>query len=277
MFDYLYALIIFFIILLLYLHIIFHLKKNHTNEISYLETLSKKQFENMCDIRQPFIYNYGINPEEEKMNLTNITNYNKYDINVVNKNIAISNYFDPSNNTVSISENNEVFLKDSEIYDNLYKNDTYLRPNYTNWFNYDIVLGKENSNTNLIKTKCYRNFLHCIDGNIDIKLISFKYDYLFDEKQQDNNYIVDIPIFDSEKINNHKEWKKIKTIDLTLNPGDCLFVPAYWFYAINFKMNGVLIKYNYVTCMNNIIYLPEYFQKKILNFDVNNIDLNNET
>ena len=42
-------------------------------------------------------------------------------------------------------------------------------------------------------------------------------------------------------------------------------------------MNGVLIKYNYVTFMNNIIYLPEYFQKKILNFDVNNIDLNNET
>ena len=276
MFDYLYALIIFFIVLLLYLHIIFHLKKNHTNEISYLETLSKKQFENMCDIRQPFIYNYGVNPEEEKLNVQNISNYfNKYEINVLDKTINISNFFDPSNNYQNnISQNNETFLKDSEIYDTLYKNDSYLRPNYTNWFNYDIILGKNNSHTKLTKTLCFRNFLHCVDGEINVKLISFKYDYIFDENQCGYHYNVDIPVFDDNKMNNHKEWKKIKIIDFTLKPGDCLFIPAYWYCACKFNNNGVLIQYNYVTFMNNLIYMPEYLKRKFLNFDINNINFN---
>ena len=49
-------LLIFCIVLFLYLHIIFHLKKNNDLEILHSDNLSYEQLNELCDIRQPVLF-----------------------------------------------------------------------------------------------------------------------------------------------------------------------------------------------------------------------------
>ena len=288
--SYIIAIIIFLILLLLYLHFRSHLKKIHTNDILYIDTSSKAQFENACNWLQPFIYNYSITPEEENYNLDYLkSNYKSYDVKlyestnlnsykIINlSNIGISNNDisfnnDTSNNDLSfnndnisyISYNNEDFLKDTDIYNNIKKNDKFLKPSYCNWSNYDIIFG-ENISTPLFSSKCNRNFFHCTENNVKCAIVSFKYSNLFDSEKENCHIKSNIPIFNSEKLLENNQWKKIKPIFINLNKGDCLFLPPYWHCSFNFKDKSSIIKYNYSTLMNSTIFLKDKLEDIVNN------------
>ena len=74
-----------------------------------------------------------------------------------------------------------------------------------------------------------------------------------------------LPIFNSEKILENNQWKKIKPIFITLNKGDCLFLPSYWYCAFNFKNKSTIIKYNYSTFMNSTIFIKNKIEDIINN------------
>lgn len=292
--NYIIAIIIFLILLLLYLHFRFHLKKIHTNEIIYIDSASKIQFENACNSLQPFIYNYSITPEEENYNIDDLKlNFESYDIklykstnfddyNIINLNNidSLNNHNDSSSNDIStndislnneytsnssyLSYNNEFFLKDTDIYNSIKKNDKFLKPSYCNWSNYDIIFGK-NISTPLFSSNCNRNFFHCTENNVECAIISFKYSNFFDSEKYKYYMMSNLPIFNSEKILANNQWKKIKPIFITLNKGDCLFLPSYWYCAFNFKNESTIIKYNYSTFMNNTIFLKDKVEDIINN------------
>jgi len=292
--NYIIGIIIFLIILLIYLHFITHLKKIHTNNTFYIDSASKTQFENACNSLQPFIYNYSINPEEENYNLKYLqTNFENYDIKIYNdtndnnkyqiKNLKsievndnscnqvddVSSNADLSSNIIStnnsfISYNNEDFLKDSDLYNSIKSNDTYLRPNYCNWSNYDIIFGKHDV-TPLISSKCYRNYFHCTENEVECAIVSFKYKELFNVETDNYQDTSRIPIFDSDIITDHKQWKKIKPIIITLKRGDCLFLPPFWFCSFKFKEKSTIIKYNYSTVMNSTVFIKDKINKCINN------------
>ena len=283
--NYITGIIIFLIILLIYLHFRTHLKKIHTNNTFYIDSASKTQFDNACNSLQPFIYNYSINPEEENYNLKYLqANFENYDIKIYNddndknkyqiknfKNIEnnentcnqvndLSSNSDLSSNIISIdsfiSYNNEEFLKDSDLYNAINANDAYLRPNYCNWSNYDIIFGK-NAVTPLFSSKCYRNYFHCTENEVECAIVSFKYKELFNIKYGNYQNTSNIPIFDSDIINNHKQWKKIKPIFVTLKIGECLCLPPFWFCSFKFKEKSTVIKYNYSTLMNSTVFIKD--------------------
>ena len=81
-----------------------------------------------------------------------------------------------------IAYNNEEFLKDSELHNAIKTNDTYLRPKYCNWSNYDIIFGK-NDVTPLFSSKCNRNYFHCTENEVECAIVSFKYEELFNTIQ----------------------------------------------------------------------------------------------
>jgi hypothetical protein len=295
--NYITTIMIFLIILLIYLHFRTHLKKIHTTNTFYVDNASKTQFDNTCNYLQPFIYNYSINPEEKNYNFKYLqANFENYDIKIYNdtndtndtneyqvknfKNIEISNINGKhindlsSNNDLSlnnglvdsfISYNNEEFLKDSDLYNTINNNDAYLRPKYCNWSNYDIVFGRNNV-TPLFSSKCNRNYFHCTENEVECAIVSFKYKELFDVKTDNYQNTAHIPIFDSDIINNHKQWKKIKPIFVTLKIGDCLYLPPFWFCSFKFKEKSTIIKYNYSTLMNSTVFIKD----KIINY-INNL------
>ena len=69
MFRFLMTLFIFLIILTLYFHIVYHLKKS--NDLDIYETIytNKQQLENICKLRQPIIFNYDYFPSCERETL----------------------------------------------------------------------------------------------------------------------------------------------------------------------------------------------------------------
>jgi len=81
--------LIFCIVLFFYLHIYFHLKTNNELEIYKIPQPTKKQFEEICDLRQPvlFEYNDGSHKLEQECNMENIyKNYSGFDVKIRNLN-----------------------------------------------------------------------------------------------------------------------------------------------------------------------------------------------
>ena len=56
--NYLFNIFIFAIVLFLYIHIQFQLKTSNDLEVYNIEKPSKDKLEDICDIRQPVIFNY---------------------------------------------------------------------------------------------------------------------------------------------------------------------------------------------------------------------------
>ena len=83
MLKYFIAIFIFSVCLFLYLHIQYHLKTSNDLEVYTIERPSKEKLEEICDIRQPVIFDYNNNRLLESCNLGSLDdNYGAFDIQV---------------------------------------------------------------------------------------------------------------------------------------------------------------------------------------------------
>jgi len=77
-------LIIFIIVLFIYLHVSFQLKINNDLEVLEIDEPTKGQLEEICDLRQPVLFNF-INKISDEINLKEIfNNYEAFDIKIRN-------------------------------------------------------------------------------------------------------------------------------------------------------------------------------------------------
>ena len=56
----LFTILIFCLVLFIYLHINFHLKQSNDLEVYEIDQPSKEKLEEICDIRQPVIFDYNV-------------------------------------------------------------------------------------------------------------------------------------------------------------------------------------------------------------------------
>ena len=83
MLKYFIAIFIFCIVLFLYLHIHYHLKTSEDLEVYTIERPSKEKLEEICDIRQPVIFDFKNDRLLESCNLGTLDdNYGAFDIQV---------------------------------------------------------------------------------------------------------------------------------------------------------------------------------------------------
>ena len=54
----LFYLILFLFIVIVYIHIIYHLKTSNALEVYVIDDCSKEKFEEICNLRQPFVYTF---------------------------------------------------------------------------------------------------------------------------------------------------------------------------------------------------------------------------
>ena len=62
-------------------------------------------------------------------------------------------------------------------------------------------------------------------------------------------------------------------MEVTLEPGKIIFIPAYWWYSIKFEDNAsTIISFKYKTYMNTLAILPNIFisflQKQNIKHDI---------
>ena len=166
-------LIIFIIVFFLYLHISFQLKINNDLEVLEIEEPTKGQLEEICDLRQPVLFNFK-NKISEEIKLDNIfDNYSAFDIKIRNTSDSESQaeqylplslkesklLFEKDTEKKYISEKNQEFLEETSLIKNFQNNDLFLRPEFVSTCNYDLFLGNKDSDTPFRYDIYYRNYI----------------------------------------------------------------------------------------------------------------------
>jgi len=263
---------IFCLVLFIYLHIQFHLKTSEDLEMYEIDQPSKDKLEEICDIRQPVLFDFESQKIEESSNRTFIyNNYPAFEIKIRNNkenesNIelymplplhAAAKLFNEDKNSTYFSENNKDFLEETGVVKNLKYNDEFLRPYMVSNCNYDIMMGSNDTCTPFRYEINYRNFFLLTEGSAQIKLAPpYSVKYLY-------------PIYDYENFEFRSPvdpWKpqpkyiadfdKIKCLEFTLTPGKTLFIPSYWWYSIKFNNKTSISCFHYRTYMNNLAIIP---------------------
>lgn len=274
------------IILFLYIHINFYLTTSNYLEIYEIEFLSKENFEELCNIKQPLLIKKFVFNDDHLINSFNInninTNYGNFDVKLYNKennNIPIYIEFNKINNIFNsdtsgnyFSEYNNDFLIESSLTKIFSMIDNSLRPYGLINASYDIIFGSINSYNNFKYTLNARNYLYALDGEIEITLtIPNNKKYLNIEKDCINNEFYSNDDIYNETGNFLKDYNKIKFMKVKLSKGDLLYIPSYWFYSIKFLLkDSIILNFKYNTYMSLLSILPETIQSYLQNNNIKN-------
>ena len=273
MLKYFIAIFIFCLVLFLYLHIQYHLKTSNDLEVYTIEKPSKETLEEICNIRQPVVFEFKNNRLLESCNLANLDdNYGAFDIqvrDVTNKDENSElylpfllkeaiNIFGDDKNEKYISEKNQDFLKETGAIKNYNYNDAFLRPPLVSKCIYDFMTGSVGSKTPLRYNINYRNFYYNTSGRINIKLIPPSSSKYLNPVKDYDNFEFRSPV---NVWNVQQEYKadfdKVKVLDVTLNKGEIIFIPAYWWYSIEYETVSSICAFKYRTFMNSLAISPE--------------------
>ena len=264
---------IFCVVLFLYLHITYHLKCGNDLEVYTIEQPSKEKLEEICDLRQPVIFEFH---NENMINDVNLNvlddNYSAFDINLrdlSNKDDSSElylpfllseglNIFRNDKNSKFITENNQEFLNETAVVKTYKYNDGFLRPPLVSKCSYDFMCGSVGSKTPLRYDLNYRNYYYVTSGEVKIKLIPpHSKKYLYVKKDYDNfEFSSPLDIWNIQQ-EYKADFSKIKVLDVTLSKGDIIYIPAYWFYTISFEKISSICTFKYRTFMNSLAIAPE--------------------
>ena len=176
---------IFCLVLFLYLHVQFHLKTSNDLEMYEIDQASKDKLEEICDIRQPVIFDFDNSKIMNNTNKTYISNnYHAFEVKIRNTKEVNDNdelyvplplhaaikLFGEDKNATYLTENNSDFLQETGVVKNFNYNDAFLRPYMVSNCNYDVLMGSNGATTPFKYEINYRNFLLLTQGTAQIKM-----------------------------------------------------------------------------------------------------------
>jgi hypothetical protein len=263
------AVVVFCLILFIYLHVHFHLKKVNDLEIYEICQPSKEKLEEVCDFRQPVVTDFNNQSIIEKCNLNYVkANYTGYDIKIRNVKerddetelyiplgiVESIDLFKKDKESKYMSENNYDFLDETGIIKLYRNNDMFLRPSMVSSCNYDILFGSLNVESPLRYDVNYRNYFVVTHGKAIVRLLvpkSKKYLYATNDY---GNFEFISPVNPWNVQDEYRaDFNKLRTIDVTLMAGQMIHIPAYWWYSIKFvKSNTTICVFKYKTYMNTL-------------------------
>ena len=249
------------------------MKTSQDLEMYEIEQASKEKLEEICDIRQPVLFDFDNQKILETSNKDYINNnYYAFEIKIRNTKDtdpdtelfmplplhAAIKLFNEDKTSSYYSENNGDFLEETGVIKSMKYNDEFLRPYMVSNCNYDIMMGSNGTCTPFRYEVNYRNYFVLTQGSAQIKLApphSVKYLYPnYDYENFEFNSPVNPWAPQAKYI---ADFDKIKCLEFTLNPGKTLFLPANWWYSIKFNTSNTSIScFRYRTYMNNIAILP---------------------
>ena len=156
-----------------------------------------------------------------------------------------------------ISEDKQ-FLKDYGLLHSLHHHTRILFPPMAFIKTYMFSMGPSGTKIGLRYETNFRNILYLVYGKIKIRLIHPKYNtYLYPSKRYDNNATLSSVNF--WKINDlqHPLFKKVQYIEIVMSPGQLLFIPSYWWYAVEYIETSITISIKTNNVFSSIQKIPE--------------------
>ena len=271
--------LIFCIVLFLYTHIYFHLKTSDDLELYEIDKPSKIKLEEICDLRQPVLFNF----ENDRMleickKQSLIDNYGAFDVKIRNVKMELSEdeeiYVPISfisatkamNEDVDekyVIENNSDFLEETGIIKTFRYNDLFLRPYMVSNCLYDYITGSKGSCTPFRYDINYRNYYLVSEGSVHFKLSpprSEKYLYIYND-YENLEFRSPLNIWNVQS-QYRTNYDKIKCLDIIVKKGQIIFIPAYWLYSMKFEdETSSVCTFKYRTYMNTIAIFPQLFMR----------------
>jgi hypothetical protein len=269
------AFFIFCIVLFIYLHVQFHIKTSDDLEVYEIEQASKDKLEEICDLRQPIIFeleNDNIIRTSSKNYI--LQNYHAFEVKIRNSKDpdysneiymplplhASAKLFNEDKTNSYFSENNMDFLQETGVIKNIPYTDEFIRPAMVSNCNYDILMGSEGTVTPFRHEINYRNYFLVTQGTVQIKLAPPKSSRYLLAINDYENFEFRSPINPwSVQPQYVADFDKMKCLDITLTAGKILHIPAYWWYSIKFDKDSSITSFFYRTYMNNIAITPHIF------------------
>lgn len=276
--------ILFFLLLIFYLHLQHEWKKSGDLEIFEMDYISNTDLEEVCKLKQPVLFQVDhwkemdqilqfVPDEKEEIVVKDIRDYYKTDVISVDG-IVLSyksayGLFSTDTNKHFFTENN---IEMMEKWEKIKKLDTLLAPSLNITSKYDYWFGSANTNTPTRYHYDTSRFLLVLPGQgIRIKMCPW----------QNANQLYPIKDYEHYEFWSKIDlWKntKIKSLEFDVKPGFMVYIPSYWFYSIQYinveasedTRISSIISFQYTTVMNvlaNIHHYSMYFlqQQNIIN------------
>jgi len=289
--DFFVSVLIFVVILILYIHIMAHYKRSEELEIYEMDFIKNSHLQEVCDIKQPFLFKYNsVNPEFfEKLNDETI-----YDL-VASQDVRvkeIGDYWNPNEKTVDsvvvplssfqmlistdtksryFTENNYDLIEDDTKLDRLFrKNDHYLKPILTMKTKYDICMGSKGVIKPMRYHTNYRHYICVNSGKITVKMTPFKSNkYLHPIKNYDTyEFRSPVNVWNPPEMYMN-DVESMRVVEVNVVAGNILYVPPYWWYSIKFDNTDTLIsEFTYISLMNSVANSLDWVRNFIQNSNI---------
>jgi hypothetical protein len=261
------------------------MKTSNDLEIYELDEYSKDILENICDLRQPVLFDCDeFNCIQTTVNKRKLSEqYPAFEIKIkemdkennttslcVPLKLAIANNLfmnDPSGNYMS--EGNTEFLEETGVIKHMSYNDGLLRPPLVSNCFYDVMFASATFKTPFRYDLNYRNYYVVTQGSIVVKLAPPK----------SSKYLSPVSDYEMFEFNSpvnpwtpqHKyadDFDKVKCMEVCLAPGRVLFIPAYWWYSFQFEQDTSVACFKYRTYANNVAISPHIFMYALQNQNI---------
>lgn len=269
------AVVIFIVTLFLYIHITNQFKKSQDMEIYEADFVNNQNLQEICDMKQPVVVDLNEIASGIIKHLSipkflaigasyptivrDIEDYNNTSECSVDS-IALPfktvlKLFDSDAKSRFFSDLNSEFIEETGIASEMADLDEFLKPPMTVHTKYDIMFGSRKSRTPLRYSTHSRKFIVVSSGKIIVKMTPFKSTKYLHEIRDYENYEfrseVDVWSPQPRFVN---DLERVKFIEFDVLEGSALYIPAYWWYSINYADNNetCLLSYTYSTAVNRL-------------------------
>ena len=231
---------LFLAILITYLHIMKEYAYSTNLNVYEADYIDNQNFQSICSLGQPFIMNLDVTC------VYNIDKDSYLHVKDACDNEVVSISYGSLENLINqekqyYSERNKDFVT-QHLSENYTKCDDYLKPYMNLYTHYDYILGSPNVNTNTKYHTSSRLFLYVKSGQIEAKFSCW------------NSKSIMEPFIDYEHLEFLSEkniWEMCdNVISITVNEGQVVFVPPWWFYSIRFIEKSEIFYFEYQTMLN---------------------------
>lgn len=250
------SVLIFSIVLFFYLHIQFHLKTSNDLEVYELETPSKVTLEEVCDLRQPARLSFA--PDQLVGRLASApSTYGAFDVKVRDCKAVVDEDEDPyvplrldqatavmasDKDARYFIEGNADFLAETGLEKVFRADDPFLRPHLVASCRYDYMSGSQGARTPLRYELSNRTYFVVVEGCVKMKLAPPKTTRYLYPTSDYCNYEFRSPIDPWMPQPQYQgDFDKVKCLDVTLEPGSAFYIPAKWWYSIEFVGQGTKV------------------------------------
>ena len=157
------------------------------------------------------------------------------------------------NESKYLVENNDDFLQETGMIKVFRYNDAFIRPYMVSNCYYDFSFASDDTKTPFRYEVNYRNYLLVTEGSVKIKLAPPKSSkYLYEEKDYEN-FEFRSPVNPWNVQQQYKpDFDKIKCLEVVVSKGFMIYIPAFWWYSLEYSKNTTLAGFKYRTYMNNV-------------------------